>query len=273
MANAWIEFMKQFRARPENQGMTQPELMHYGGIEYRGATGGSLKSIVKKISKKGKAVKKVAQKGNQIYKDNQVLIDHAIGSENAEKLHKARSTVNNTVATVNNAVNDVHNGAGFNLKKATKKVRKVVKAGAKVYDNNQDLINSGVDDETAKLLSKARGILAQNGGKFNLKKALRKTKHTVHKVASIATPLALAVAPELTPALGAISLATGGSVGGCKGCIVGGSFRGPRSEGGAIGHKSKFIGIDSRNNYSPFVNGQMVRGKPPSLRNRAFSVN
>ena len=40
--------MKEFRSRPENQGMSQSEMMHYGSQEYKGGTeGGSLKSVMK----------------------------------------------------------------------------------------------------------------------------------------------------------------------------------------------------------------------------------
>jgi hypothetical protein len=246
--NKWIEFMKDFRARPENSGMSQTEMMHYGSLEYKAGKGEAsleteggklnLKKVFKKAKKHVKKADDIANKASKTLEKNQVLVDMAVGKEKSAQLTKAVNQATKVTGTANDMSNE----------------------------------------STAQLLARVQKAQEshQEGGKFKLKRALRKAKHTVHTATNYAIPIAGMVAPELEPALIAANVATGGGVKigrgcGCKGSMVGGSFRGPKSSGGAI-HSSEFIGEPVLNNYSPFIGGRNPRPKPPSLKNRAQSV-
>ena len=99
--------------------------------------------------------------------------------------------------------------------KTLKKGKAGLKTANKLYDQNQQLIHMAVGDETARTLQKARNYSEQadqlTGGKFNLKKAARKAKHTVNTASHLAMPLISTMAPELMPAMMAAQAATGGS--------------------------------------------------------------
>jgi len=271
--NKWILFMKDFRARSENSGMSPTEMMHYGAIEYKsGKTeGGSLKSLGNKLKKTvSKASHGVKQASNFVEK-NQAIVDMALGAEKSAQLRQGIDASKRVTDIAQNIT-----GSGVNFKKFGQRVKKVANVATKVYDQNKDVVDKHIGSDAAELVARVRA--SQNGGKFNLGKAMRKTKNTINKGVHIASPLVSTFAPELAPALMGMQMATGGSYGGCnkcvsKGAMIGGSFRGPRnSTGGSIQHNSSFIGNPVTNNYSPFVNGAMKRGKPPSLSNRPESV-
>mgnify|MGYP003386545013 CR=1 FL=1 len=205
-----------------------------------------------------------------------------IGEDASRQLHNTRDRINEVAE---------HNGGKINIKKIGRKIKHTVQRATKVYDNNKDLINHMVDDDTAKALSDARGIAGVNGlshgGKFKARRFIRKAGHTVerakkisHKVAAAAIPATAILAPEFLPLATSAYRATGsgfvpgpkvgGSVAHTKGVMIGGSFRGPESRGRGMSHRT--LGGEIKNNYSPFVDNTPRRGPPPSLKNRSLSV-
>lgn len=318
--NPWIDFMKKFRALPENQGMTPTEMMHYGSLEYKSSKGSTAMAIPPQdgagfnLKKMGKKALNTSKQLSETVKQNQQLVNQVLGPEKSAQLAKVMKTTDK----VNNVATKVV-GSGMNMKKLSKMAHKTTqgaKQATKVIRQNQQLIDQVIGPEKSAQLAKVlkttdkvnniasnvmgsglknmtkeeimnilgtdyKGMLEkmkakQSGGKFNLKNATRKAKHTINTVGKIATPLSAMIAPELTPFLATATKMTGGGyvrgamVGSSRG-ISGGSFRGPKS-GGAI-HSSQFVGDPIMNSYSPFTNGrQMSRGQPPSYSNRSQSV-
>lgn len=314
--NPWIDFMKKFRALPENQGMTPTEMMHYGSLQYKSGKRSTSPQDGAgfNLKKMGKKALNTSKQLSETVKQNQQLVNQVIGPEKAAKLAKVMKTTDRVNDTVTKVV-----GSGMNIKKLSKMAHKTTqgaKQATKVIRQNQQIVDQVLGSEKSAQLAKVlkttdkvnnlatnvmgsglnmsreeimntlgtdyKGILErlkakQNGGKFNLKNAIRKTKNTVNTVAKIATPISAMVAPELTPFLVGATKMTGGSyargamVGSSRGTSSGGSFRGPKS-GGAI-HSSQFVGDPIMNSYSPFTNNrQMSRGGPPSYSNRSQSV-
>ena len=273
--NKWILFMKEFRARESNKGMSPTEMMHYGSIEYKSGKsapktieGKGFKSMGKKLKANVSKASKTVQQASDFVDKNQAMVDMALGAEKSAQLRKGIDTSKRVSAIAQDVT-----GSGVNFKKFANRAKQVGKVATKVYDQNRDLVDKHIGSDASELVARVRA--SQNGGKFHLGKALRKTKNTINKGAHMIAPVVATFAPELEPALMAATMATGGSVyghGKCvsKGAMIGGSFRGPRN-GGSI-HNSAFIGNPVVNNYSPFVNGAMTRGKPASLSNRPESV-
>lgn len=104
-------------------------------------------------------------------------------------------------------------GGKFNVKKALRKTKNTVKRVGHEMDKNQHLIDmidtNGYSSQVRQGLNTADNVL---GGKFKLKRALRKAKNTVNTVSKIATPMVGMVAPELLPAMSTVTMATGGKV-------------------------------------------------------------
>jgi hypothetical protein len=300
MTNQWILFMKEFRNRPENAGMTPTEMMHYGSLEYKGGQDGSgMKSMLKKGKNAVNKANKVAKSAQQVINNNEALINSVVGSENSALLKKGLDYTDKARAVANQM-----NGGKMSLKGIRKKAVSVAKVADKVYTNNKAQINNAVGADVANVLSKIQstGQAVQAGGKFNMKKAMRKTVNTVHKVGQVVDkgleyadkygPIAAAFIPggaEVMNGVNAVHQArdmskmagagtrTGGSYKrvvargsmiGSSTSKVGGSFRGPQS-GGSF-YQSSF-GEPEKNNYNAFAN-RMPRGKDAHLGNRPLAV-
>jgi hypothetical protein len=300
MVNKWITFMEEFRSRPENEGMSQTELMHYGSLEYKSGKQDGSGINVKGVMKKGKnalgKANNLAKSAQQIVNNNEALINATIGSENSALLKKGMDYTDKA----RNVANQI-NGSGVNLKGVMKKANKAVKVADKVYTNNKAQINNAVGADVAGMLDKLQktGQVVQAGGKFNVNKAIRKTKNTIHKVGKITDtaldyadqygPLVAMAVPggaevmnavnaahqarDMTKIVGAGGsykkvVARGAMIGSTTSRTNGGSFRGPQS-GGSF-YQSSF-GDPPLNNYNAFAN-RMPRGKDPTLANRALAV-
>jgi hypothetical protein len=301
MVNQWIIFMKEFRNRPENAGMTPTEMMHYGSIEYRaGQDGSGMKSMLKKGKNAVSKANNLAKTAQQVVNNNEALINATIGSENSALLKKGLDYTDKARNTVNQI-----SGGKLSVKGIAKKANTVAKVADKVYTQNRAQINNAVGPDVANMLAKiqATGQVVQAGGKFNMKKALRKTVNTIHKVGEVTDkglayadkygPLAANFIPGGAEVMNAVNSAhqvrdmtkmagagtrTGGNykrvvakgsmIGSTTSRTTGGSFRGPQS-GGSF-YQSSF-GDPPMNNYNAFAN-RMPRGKDPNLSNRALAV-
>lgn len=133
--------------------------------------------------------------------------------------------------------------AGKTVKQARKGARQV----SKQVEKNQafiNLINEDAGAKIAKANSKFKEVDDKVGGKFNLGKAIRKTKNTVkkaRKMAKVGAPIAMALGqPELAVGLEAVSMGAGnkyikaieGGYNTCSKCSKsGGSFAVPKRGG------------------------------------------
>lgn len=143
--------------------------------------------------------------------------------------------------SVRKAVRKVHN-VGKKAQKGVHKAQRFVAANAGLIDEFDDEFGTNVSGgvrQANHAIDRAEhyGNSVQ-GGRFNLKKAARKTVHTARRVKQIArtaAPILSVVAPEVGLPLAAAVAATGGRVAKTKGGsfkVQGGSFR---VQGGALG--------------------------------------
>ena len=146
--------------------------------------------------------------------------------------------------------------------KTAKRARRVATNASKQVSKHQDFINL-INPEVGKTIesanSKFNEVNDKLGGKFNLHKAMRKTKNTVKRVRKVSkdvAPLVAMVNPEAGLALEALSVGAGNKYikaieGGCSKCDkCGGSFSVP-VRGGAY-----------QNNNSTVLNPQHPGFKP-----------
>lgn len=163
-------------------------------------------------------------------------------------------------------------GGKFNLKNALRKTKNTVKKVSHEVNNNIDKYGQFVPQEYQNQLSQVQGYANQaqdlTGGKFNLNRAMRKTKNTVKQVknvARIAAPVLSVVAPEFGIPLEAAVLATGGKIR-KNPYLLGGSFKthggklhngcpqcGSYMNGGALGFGTSQSSIlsSTHNSFAP----------------------
>lgn len=174
MTSAWINYVKETQAK---HGCSYKDAMQLASQTYQKKEGAGLKSVMRKVGKTAKQVRKGARK------------------------------VSNEVSKHQDFINLINPEAGKALESA----------------------NSKFNEVDAKL-----------GGKFNLHKAVRKTKSTVkraRKITKSVAPLVAMANPEAGLALEALSVGSGNryikaiSGGGCDKCKCGGSFAVPKRGG------------------------------------------
>lgn len=199
MSNPWIEHVRNFQ---KQNGCSYREAMSRSKATYQKQTGGSLKSVVRKVGKTAKKARKGARQVSKQVEKNQAFI------------------------------NLINEDAGAKIAKANSKFKEV-------------------DDKV--------------GGKFNLHKAIRKTKNTVKKVrksAKVGAPIAMALGqPELAVGLEAVSMGAGNkyikAIEGGHACC-GGSFAVPK-RGGSYQNTNSTILNPQHPGFQPLKPKTMAR--------------
>jgi len=281
MTSPWVEHVRNYSYK---HNISYKDAMQKARASYKPQkTGGSMKSLVKKARRTVKKVNHASHKVNQMIDQHGDLIND-INPEFGEHLGKVRKTANR-VQNISGRVQDV-TGGKFSFKNATKKARKTVskvkntsKRVNHMIDQHGDLIND-INPEFGEHLGKVRKAANKvenissrvqdvTGGKFNLKKATRKARHTVgkvRKIAKAAAPILAVAAPEFGVPLEAAIQMTGGKLGSKNNPYVknGGSFRAHGSglshsncptcgmtTGGSFGRAKSSVLSDTHNSFRP----------------------
>lgn len=178
--NPWLIFVKEFKKA--NPTMTHKEVLHYAKDDYKDwketnnvVTGGSLRSIGKKLkSTLGKSktvarkVKNSAKKGLELYDDNADLINEFASDDVKVGLRKAKNVTQRGVDFDLSDELDL-TGGKFNMKKFARKTNNTIKKVHKVASKVAPIIaltNPEIGVPLSVALASTGGSFKSRGGSF-----------------------------------------------------------------------------------------------------------